>query len=106
MFAKVPRIITSWFPRREPYELKSFRSTPLASRYLPAGESALIFPAGEMWSVVTESPRIASTRASEISVTGFGSAGIPSKYGGLRTYVEFGSQSNVFPVGVSSDFQR
>ena len=28
MLANVPRIITSWLPRREPYELKSLRSTP------------------------------------------------------------------------------
>jgi len=45
----------------------------------------LIDPAGEMWSVVTESPSIASTRAPAMSVIGAGSAGIPSKYGGRRT---------------------
>ena len=39
----------------------------------------------EMWSVVTESPRIARTRAPEILLTGVGCAGIESKYGGLRT---------------------
>ena len=42
-------------------------------------------PAGEMWSVVTESPSLASTRAPSMSVTGSGSAGMPSKYGGFRT---------------------
>ena len=57
MFANVPRIITSWFPRRAPYELNSRRRRPRAPwRYRPAGESALIEPAGEMWSVVIESP--------------------------------------------------
>src|SRR4030088_2584594 len=44
-----------------------------------------MLPAGEMWSVVTESPSRASTLAPEMSVTGCGSAGIPSKYGGLGT---------------------
>ncbi len=38
-----------------------------------------------MWSVVTESPSLASTRAPLMSVTGAGSRPIPSKYGGLRT---------------------
>ncbi|SKV37677.1 Uncharacterised protein [Mycobacteroides abscessus subsp. abscessus] len=36
-------------------------------------------PAGEMWSVVTESPSRASTRAPLMSVTGVGSSGMPSK---------------------------
>ena len=48
MFAKVPRIITRWFPRRDPYELKSRASTPRSDRNRPAGESALMLPAGEM----------------------------------------------------------
>ena len=30
--ANVPRSITSWFPRREPYELKSRCSTPCSVR--------------------------------------------------------------------------
>ena len=46
------------------------RSTPCSARYAPAGLSALIEPAGLMWSVVTESPSLASTRAPEMSVTG------------------------------------
>src|ERR1700750_2041935 len=82
MLANVPRIITSWLPRREPYGLKSLRSTPCPVRYSPAGLSVLIAPAGEIWSVVTESPSLASTLAPRMSVTGSGSAGIPSKYGG------------------------
>jgi hypothetical protein len=45
----------------------------------------LIEPAGLMWSVVTESPSSASTLAPVMSVTGWGSAGMPSKYGALRT---------------------
>src|SRR6476620_10015907 len=103
MLANVPRIITSWLPRRDPYELKSFLSTPCDRRYAPAGESALMDPAGEMWSVVTESPSLANTRAPAMSSTGDGWAAMPSKYGGLRTYVDSPSQVNVSPVGVGSE---
>ena len=73
---------------------------------MPAGLSALIEPAGLMWSVVTESPSIASTRAPSMSVISAGSAFMPSKYGGLRTYVESASHSNVSPDGVDSSRQR
>ena len=66
----------------------------------------MIDPAGEMWSVVTESPSFARTRAPSMSETGSGSAGMPSKYGGLRTYVESGSHSKTLPVGVGSDVHR
>ena len=45
------------------YELKSFCSTPNDNKYLPAGEFLVIFPAGEMWSVVIESPKFANTNA-------------------------------------------
>ncbi len=83
--------------------MKSRDSTPCSARYLPAGESFLIAPAGEMWSVVTESPSFSSTRAPSMSVTGSGSSGMPSKYGGFRTYVESSSQANVLPSGVGSD---
>ena len=67
MLANVPRTITSWLPRREPYELKSATSTPCSIRYVPAGLCTLIEPAGEMWSVVMLSPSTASTRAPLIS---------------------------------------
>jgi hypothetical protein len=40
MLAKVPRIITSWLPRRVPYWLKSAGRT-LSVRYLPAGRGRL-----------------------------------------------------------------
>ena len=53
------------------------------------GSSSLIEPAGEMWSVVTLSPSMASTRAPSMSVDAASARrGMPSKYGGLRTYVE------------------
>ena len=83
--AKVPRIITSWLPRRDPYELKSRGSTPFSISQRPAGLSFLIAPAGEMWSVVTLSPSTASTRAPVIGSIAGGSAWIPSKNDGLRT---------------------
>ena len=92
-FANVPRTITSWLPRRAPYELNSRRSTPWSTRYFPAGESGRIAPAGEMWSVVTESPSRTRQRAPSTSATGSGSRGIPSKYGGSRTYVDASSHS-------------
>ena len=65
-----------------------------------------MLPAGEMWSVVTESPSMASTRAPSMSVTSSGSGGKSSKYGGWRTYVESASHSKRSPVGTSSEFQR
>ena len=58
---------------------------PCSVRYSPAGAVALIAPAGEMWSVVTESPSLARTFAPWMSDTGAGCAGMPSKYGGRRT---------------------
>ena len=44
-----------------------------------------MLPAGLMWSVVTESPSLASTFAPVMSVSALGSRSMPSKYGGLRT---------------------
>ena len=85
MLAKVPRIITSWLPRRLPNELKSFGSTPREMRYAPAGPSSGMAPAGEMWSVVTLSPSRASTRAPRTSRGADGSASRSSKNGGFRT---------------------
>ena len=46
---------------------------PLEARYLAAGEVREIEPAGLMWSVVTLSPRLSSTAASSIPLTGGGS---------------------------------
>ena len=60
---------------------------------MPAGDQAAIEPAGEMWSVVTESPSQASTRAPSMSVTGAGSRPMPAKNGGFATYVDAGSQA-------------
>ena len=81
-FAKVPRAITRSFPLLAPYELKSLGSTPRAVRNLAATEFLAILPAGEMWSVVTESPKRQRQWASLISSTGAGSAEIPWKNGG------------------------
>ena len=41
-----------------------------------------------------------------MSVTGVSSIVMPSKYGGLRTYVDSASHSNTSPVGVGSVRQR
>jgi hypothetical protein len=43
----------------------------------------LIAPAGEMWSVVIESPKMASGRAPTMSPGGVGVIDMPSKYGGF-----------------------
>jgi len=85
MFANVPRIMTSWFPRRAPYELKSAGETPCSTRYFAAGEFFAMLPAGEMWSVVTESPSITRHRAPARSFRGAGSLGMFVKKGGFRT---------------------
>jgi hypothetical protein len=69
MLAKVPRIITSWLPRRAPYWLKSLGSTPRPIRYLAAGLVFAMPPAGLMWSVVIESPNRARMRAPLMSAT-------------------------------------
>ena len=89
MLANVPRIITSWLPRRAPYELKSFFATPSDLSHTPAGDFSAIEPAGEIWSVVMESPNMPSTRAFAIAFTPGGVIVIPSKYGGCFTYVLF-----------------
>ncbi len=78
-FANVPRIITSWLPRRDPYELKSFFATPRSRRYCPAGLVSSMSPAGEMWSVVVLSPNHPSTRAPAMSVTAPGRFVMPMK---------------------------
>ena len=74
MLPKVPRIMTSWWPRRAPYELNSAGVTPRSWSHWPAGLQAGMTPAGEMWSVVTESPSTASTRAPRMALMGEGSA--------------------------------
>jgi len=48
IFANVPHAIISSFPLLDPYELKSLSFTPFSLKYLAAGESFAIFPAGEI----------------------------------------------------------
>ena len=93
MLPNVPRIITSWWPRRAPYELNSSGPTPRSCSHWPAGDHGAIEPAGEMWSVVTESPSTASARAPSMSATGAASNLRPSKNGGLAMYDDAGSQA-------------
>lgn len=59
IFAKVPRAIIRSLPLLAPYELKSFFYIPFDVKYLPAGEFIDMLPAGDIWSVVIESPNIA-----------------------------------------------
>ena len=82
-FPNVPRIMTSWLPRREPKVLKSIGCTPRPNRYVPTGSFFGIAPAGEMWSVVTESPSTANTRAPRMSSSAGACAFMPTKNGGF-----------------------
>ena len=65
-----------------------------------------IAPAGEMWSVVTESPSTTRQRASTTSASGAGSGWRSWKNDGSRTYVEAGSQAKSAPSGAGSACQR
>ncbi len=63
-FANVPRTMTSWLPRREPYEVEVLLLHAVRrGGTCPAGPSALIEPAGEMWSGRCCRRGRASTRA-------------------------------------------
>lgn len=50
-----------------------YATHPLSDKYLAAGLTLEMLPAGEMWSVVTESPRFNKTYASLIGATGVSS---------------------------------
>src|SRR2546421_11995459 len=63
-------------------------------------------PAGEMWSVVTESPTHTRTRAPEIGCNSAGDAVMPSRNGGSWMYVDDGSHWYSSPTAVSSDRHR
>src|SRR3954463_9279297 len=72
---------------------------PWAINHLPAGLDAGIDPAGEMWSVVIESPNMLSARAPVIGRIPGGVSVIPSKKGGFLTYVESTSHAYRSPSG-------
>ena len=94
MLPNVPRISTSWWPRRAPYELNSSGATLRSWSHSPAGDHGAIEPAGEMWSVVTESPRTASdARVRRCPRAGGRLIDMSSKNGGRATYVEAQFQS-------------
>ncbi|MNT31914.1 hypothetical protein D3C72_1677710 [compost metagenome] len=63
--------------------MKSAFITPFSFSHLPAGELSLMEPAGEMWSVVIESPNSAMTRAPWMPASdACGCIWKPSKNGG------------------------
>ncbi|CFN64339.1 Uncharacterised protein [Bordetella pertussis] len=62
--------------------MKSAFITPFSLSHLPAGEVSLMEPAGEMWSVVTESPKMPSARAPLTAGMAAGVIPKPSKNGG------------------------
>ena len=82
MLPNVPLAITASFPLLEPKLLKSLGLSPLLARYLAAGEFLGMEPAGEMWSVVTESPRLRRTWADLMGRLVGSSGVIPAKNGG------------------------
>mmetsp|Transcript_14449 Transcript_14449/g.26144 ORF Transcript_14449/g.26144 Transcript_14449/m.26144 type:complete len:216 (-) Transcript_14449:2029-2676(-) len=57
VLAKVPRAMIRSLPRRAPYELNSDWGTSRDTSHLAAGDVLAMLPAGEMWSVVMESPK-------------------------------------------------
>ena len=69
----------SWLPRLLPNELKFLTSTPLSTSHCPAGPLLGNEPAGDIWSVVIESPSLSKTLAWLISVIGLGSGLSPEK---------------------------
>ena len=79
--------------------MKSVGETWCSIRYSPAGEAFLIEPAGEMWSVVIESPKMPRIRASMMSVTG----GQTYAWDPSSTYVQnppyFEGMTKHFPSG-------
>ena len=83
--ANVPLAITSSLPLLVPYTLKSYYYTPLSDNHLPAGEFFGMLPAGDIWSVVIESPNKHNKWQSLIFLIGFGYIYKPSKYGGWET---------------------
>ena len=86
--------------------MKSFFSTPRSRSHFPAGLTSAMSPAGEMWSVVTESPSITRQRAPEMSRTGAGSAVRPPKKGGSWMYVLCSSQAYRSPPATGIAFHR
>ena len=68
MLAKVPRIMTSWWPRRAPYGVEARAGATFRSwSQSPAGDHGAIEPAGLMWSVVRSPRGRRRTRAPTIS---------------------------------------
>ena len=94
MLPNVPRIITSWWPRRAPYELNSSGATPCSWSHWPAGDQAAIEPAGRdvvgRHRVAEDAPGRGRRRC---RATGAGSSVSPSKNGGFAMYVEAASQA-------------
>src|SRR6266480_2136762 len=73
-------------------------STSCSKRYLPAGLSAGIMPAGEMWSVVilsSNSPRTRAPLMSSLADPASPPRARASNQGGFLTYVEDSSHGKV-----------
>lgn len=69
--------------------MKSFFYIPLSFKNLAAGELIDILPAGEIWSVVIESPNTAKMWAFYIFLITGNYLSAPLKKGGSWIYVDF-----------------
>src|SRR5690625_3922987 len=67
--------------------------TPFSCKYCPAGISFAIAPAGEIWSVVIESPKYPNTLKLSKGLIVSGSLDKPSKNGGFWIYVDSSDHS-------------
>ena len=106
-FANVPRIITSWLPRREPKRVESSRSTPCSIRYC-AGRASLggsTRPGRCGRSSPSRRRRRGSARP-RCPSTGAGSGSCPSKYGGSLHVGRVGSHSKRSPSGRAARASR
>ena len=83
ILANVPLAIIRSLPLLAPYVLKSFFSIPRSFKNFAAGEFTEMFPAGEIWSVVIESPTFKRTLALKILFIGLRAAPVVWKKGGL-----------------------
>ena len=72
-----------WFPLLEPYELNSNRGTSLEINSCPDGADWGIETAGDIWSVVTELPKITRHLESLILIFSGSFWSKFSKYGGF-----------------------
>ena len=82
-------------PRREPYEL-NIDTDASVDQLLPAGESVLITPAGEIWSVVTESESLPDSARLRYRIA------LRRHRQDRRRIVDFECTSRIHPTGTAA----